>query len=144
MARSRPRGRRLIQLLGLDPAKRSFRIQFGFGTGARDQVDVYTRSLFEILDSLAARIEVPDGDVTAGRTYPSGPPLPPTIPALAVRHQYLSPGGAFAAVEYRGTWFWVADDDYASKRVFTGLMLLLNMVQKTGQPQLPVITIPTG
>jgi hypothetical protein len=136
--------RRLIDLLGLDPAKRSFRILFGFGAGVRDEVKVYTRSLFEILDSLAARIEVPDGDVTAGRTYPSGPSLPPTIPALAVRHQYLSPGSAFAAVEYRGTWFWVADDDYASKRVFTGLMLLLNIAQKTGQPQLPVITIPTG
>ncbi len=139
-----PRVRRLIDLLGLDLAKRSFRIAFGFGAGARDEVRVYTRSLFEILDSLAGRIEVPDDDVAAGRTYPTGPTPGSTIPALAVRHQEFSPGGAFAAVEYRSTWYWVDDDDYGSKRVFTGLMLLLNVVQKTGQPQLPVITIPTG
>ncbi len=63
-----PRARRLIELLGLDPAKRSFRILFGFGAGARDQIKVYTRSLFEILDSLAARIEAPEDDVAAGRT----------------------------------------------------------------------------
>ena len=139
-----PRARRLIELLGLDPAKRSFRIQFGFGAGARDQINVYTRSLFEILDSLAARIQVPDADILAGRTYPNGPSPAPSIPALTVKHQYLSPGGAFAAIEYRDTWYWVDDADYASKRVFTGLMLLLNVVQKTGQPQLPVITIPSG
>jgi hypothetical protein len=138
------RARRLIDLLGLDPKVRSFRILFGFGAGARDEIRVYTRSLFEILDSLAGRIEVPDGDVAAGRTYPTGPAPASTIPTLLVKHQYFSPDGAFAAVEYRGTWYWVDDNDYASKRVFTGLMLLLNVVQKTGQPQLPVITIPTG
>ena len=138
------RSRRLIDLLGLDPSARSFRILFGFGTGARDEIRVYSRSLFEILDSLAGRIEVPADDVAAGRTYPTGPAATSTIPSLLVKHQEFSPSGAFAAVEYRSTWFWIDDDDYASKRVFTGLMLLLNVVQKTGQPQLPVITIPTG
>jgi hypothetical protein len=139
-----PRARRLIELLGLDPAKRSFLITFGFGAGKRDEIKVYTRSLFEILDSLAGRIQVPDDDVAAGRTYPSGLAATSTIPTLTVKHREFSPGDAFAAIEYRGTWFWVDDNDYASKRVFTGLMLLLNVVQKTGQPQLPVITIPTG
>ncbi len=56
----------------------------------------------------------------------------------------MSPDDAFAAVDYRNTWFWIDDADHAPKRVFTGLMLLLNVVQKTGQPQLPVITIPTA
>jgi hypothetical protein len=139
-----PRAHRLIELLGLQPDQRSFRIQFGFGAGVGDEVKVYSRSLFEILDSLAGRIDVPDGDVTAGRTYPTGPTPASTIPTLIVKHQFLAPGAAFAAVEYRDTWYWVDDNDYASKRVFTGLMLLLNVVQKTGQPQLPVITIPSG
>ena len=65
------RVRRLIELLGLDPAGRSFHIAFGFGEGARQEIKVYTRSLFDILSSLAARIEVPDGDIAAGRTYPT-------------------------------------------------------------------------
>ncbi len=137
------RAERLLELLGLQPGKRSFRIRFGFGAGG-DQIKVYSRSLFEVLNSLAGRIEVPDDDVAAGRTYPTAPTPASTIPIVIVRHQSLAPGSAFAAVEYRDTWFWVDDSDYASKRVFTGLMLLLNVVQKTGQPQLPVITIPSG
>ena len=99
---------------------------------------------FEILRSLAARIEVPDGDIVAGRTYPTRAAPLGLIPKLAVKHQRLSPESTFAAIEYQGTWYWVDDADYASKRVFTGLMLILNVVEKIGQPQLPVITIPTG
>jgi hypothetical protein len=48
------------------------------------------------------------------------------------------------AVEYRGTWYWIDDRDFASKRVFTALMLLVNLVERPGEVQLPVITIPTG
>jgi hypothetical protein len=138
------RVRRLIELLGLDPAGRSFHIAFGFGDGARQEIKVYTRSLFDILSSLAARIQVPDADIAAGRTYQTRLAPVGLIPQLAVKHQVLSPESTFAAVEYQGTWYWVDDTDYASKRVFTGLMLILNVVEKTGQPQLPVITIPTG
>ena len=65
-------------------------------------------------------------------------------PTIAVKHQTLSPWNDFAAAEYHGTWYWVDNADYASKRVFSGLMLILSAVEKTGQPQLPVITIPTG
>jgi hypothetical protein len=135
---------RLLELLDVDPAARSFPLMFGFGDGTRNQIKVYTRSLFEILSSLAARISVPDDAVAAGQTYITRPAPPGGIPTIAVKYQALSPRHDFAAAEYRGTWYWVDDADYASKRVFSGLMLILNAVEKTSQPQLPVITIPTG
>jgi hypothetical protein len=138
------RVRRLVELLGLDPTAHSFSLVFGFGDGARNQIKVYTRSLFEILSSLAAQISVPDADVAAGHTYGTRPAPLGAIPTIAVKHQALPPWRDFAAVEYHGTWYWVDDADYASKRVFSGLMLISNAVEKTGQPQLPVITIPTG
>ena len=56
----------------------------------------------------------------------------------------VRPHEPFVAVEYRGTWYWIDDRDYASKRVFSTLMLLLNLVDKSAEGQLPVITIPTG
>ena len=136
--------RRLIELLGLDPATRSFPLAFGFGDDAPNEIKVYTRSLFEILSSLAARISVPDGDVAAGQTYSTRSAPVGMIPTIAVKHQDSTPWSDFAAVEYHGTWYWIDDADYASKRVFSGLMMILNAVEKTGQPQLPVITIPTG
>ena len=138
------KARRLLELLGLDPAAHSFPVAFGFGDGTRTEIKVYTRSLFEILSSLAARISVPDGDVAGGHTYSTRPAPLGAIPTIAVKHQALPPWSDFAAVEYHGTWYWVDDADYASKRVFSGLMLIPNAVEKTGEPQLPVITIPTG
>ena len=65
------------------------------------------------------------------------------LPRLAVSAREVRPHEPFVAVEYRGTWYWIDDRDYASKRVFSTLMLLLNLVDKSAEGQL-VITIPTG
>ena len=82
-------------------------------------------------------------NVAAGRTYPTPAELV-EIPSLALRSRELRPVEPFVAVEYRGAWYWIDDRDYGSKRVFSILMLLLNLVDKGGEVQLPVITIPTG
>jgi hypothetical protein len=141
-----PRARRLLDLLGLDPEVRSFPIRFGFGESRPSEIRLYTRSLIEILGNLAAQVEVPEGNVAAGRTYrtQAGPAGLPSLPYLAVHARGIRPFEAFVAVEYRGTWYWIDDRDYASKRAFSILMLILNLVDKSGEVQLPVITIPTG
>jgi hypothetical protein len=140
------RARRLLELLGLDPDIRSFPIRFGFREARGTEIRLYTRSLIEILGNLAAQVEVPAGDVAAGRTYPTqvSPADLPALPNLSVMSRELRPFESFVAIEYRGAWYWIDDRDYTSKRVFSILMLLLNLVDKGGEVQLPVITIPTG
>lgn len=141
-----PRAARLLDLLGLDPATRTFPIRFGFGEGRPGEIRIYTRSLIEILGILGAQIEVPGSDVATGRTYPTrvtGDDLQ-ALPIVTVRSSELPPFGAFVAVDYRGTWFHVDDSDFRSKRVFSVLMLILNLVENIGGQQLPVITIPSG
>ena len=141
-----PRAARLLELLGLDPGARSFAIRFGLGDDRPGEIRIYTRSLIEILSILGAQIEVPGGDVAAGRTYPTwatGEDLQ-ALPIVTVRSSELPPFGAYVGVEYRGTWFHVDDTDYRSKRVFSVLMLILNLVENIGDQQLPVITIPSG
>jgi hypothetical protein len=137
---------RLLELLTLDPALTSFPIRFGFGRGGRDEIRIYTRSLLEIMTNLAAQIEVPAGTVAAGRTPPTetSPAELALLPDLSVQSRPVRPFNAFVAVEYRGAWYWIDDRDYRAKRVFSALLLLLNLVDKSGAPQLPVITIPTG
>jgi hypothetical protein len=140
------RAARLLDLLDLDPDLTSFPIRFGFGSGRPDEIRIYTRSLLEILGNLAAQVEVPGADVAAGRTYPTetSPAELSLLPNLSVRSRPLRPFNAFVAVEYRGTWYWIDDRNYRAKRVFSVLLLLLNLVDKSGSMQLPVITIPTG
>jgi hypothetical protein len=140
------RARRLLDLLNLDPSVRSFPIRFGFGDEQTTEIRIYTRSLIEILSNLAAEVEVPAGNVAAGRTYPTQrrPAELDSLPRLAVTSRELRPFQPFVAVEYRGTWYWIDDRDFESKRVFSVLMLLLNLVDKGREVQLPVITIPTG
>jgi hypothetical protein len=140
------RAARLLELLDLDPGLTSFPIRFGFGSGRPDEIRIYTRSLLEILGNLAAQIEVPGADVAAGRTYPTetSPAELSLLPNLSVSSRPVRPFNAFVAVEYRGTWYWIDDRNYRAKRVFSVLLLLLNLVDKSGAVQLPVITIPTG
>jgi hypothetical protein len=137
---------RLRALLNLDPGMTSFPIRFGFGADKASEIRIYTRSLLEILNNLAAQIEVPRGDVAEGRTYPTqtSPAELPLLPNLAVESRLIQPLESFVAVEYRGTWYWIDDRNYDAKRVFSVLLLLLNLVDKSGSPQLPVITIPSG
>jgi hypothetical protein len=140
------RAARLLKLLDLDPGMTDFPIHFGFGTGHPGEIRIYTRSLLEILTNLAAQIEVPEGDVAEGRTYPTqtSPADLPLLPNLSVASRMLEPLDSFVAVQYRGTWYWIDDRNYSAKRVFSVLLLLLNLVDKSGSAQLPVITIPTG
>ena len=121
---------------GSTQASRSFPIRFGFGGGRPDEIRIYTRSLLEILGNLAAQIEVPARDVAAGRTYPTETSRPSCrrCPTWRSTHLAIEPIDAFVAVEYRGTWFWIDDNDYRAKRVFSVLLLLLNLVDKSGAP----------
>ena len=45
---------------------------------------------------------------------------------------------------YDGDWFWIANDDLRTKRVFTFVMLLLSLSESSKPGQPPVISIPTG
>ena len=61
-----------------------------------------------------------------------------------MRHGLLEPRDAFVAVAYDGDWFWIDNDDLATKRVFSFVMLLLSLSESSKPGQPPVITIPAG
>jgi hypothetical protein len=141
-----PRYARLIELLGLDPTLGRYRVVFGMGDGAADQIKIQTRSLIETLRELASRISVPAGDIASGRTYPS----PPSVAGagaeaeVAVHHQRLPPWDAFVEIHYDDDWFWIRNDDFQSKATFTMLMLLFDLAAPGGEPRPPTITIPAS
>jgi hypothetical protein len=54
------------------------------------------------------------------------------------------PDDAFAAVEYRGHWFWIDDRDLRSKRALSLLMLFFSLTETGGAPGAPLVTIPVN
>jgi hypothetical protein len=141
-----PRMSRLVGLLGLEPGRGSYRITFGLGHRSGTEIAVFTRSIIEMLGDLAARIEVPEGDLRAGRAAAglSTPVIDDPLAGFRMQHGLLPPHDPHVVVRYDGSWFWLASDDLASKQIFMIVMLLLNLADTDGRTDQPLITIPTG
>ena len=138
--------RRLRRLLMLAEDRETFEIVYSLGRVGPGEIPIRTRSLLEILGQLAADIVVPESDRLDGRTEPGDPTVPSQSgqPHVHVRHGAFEPRDAFVAVAYDGDWFWIANNDVASKRLFSFVMLLLALSESSRPGQPPVITIPAG
>jgi hypothetical protein len=137
----------VARMLGLDPARRVFRVVYGAVPGDDKEIAMLTRSIFEILRDLSANITVPETDVTERRVTPTpeedlGPegPIPPLI---RITSSVDHPGDAFVAVPYRGYWFSIDDRDLRSKNLFSFIMYLFTFVETGSKEAAPVLTIPT-
>lgn len=137
---------RIVQeILELRPGLRQFDVVYGLLPGSDGEVAVLSRSMLEIMLQLGFGISLPEGHASGGRALP-GQALQgksPAAPLVAIRSGPSAPADAYAAVPYRGHWYWIDDTDYASKRTFTFLMILFSLAE-TGQSAVaPVVTVPS-
>ena len=73
--------------------------------------------------------------------YPVPPPIDGVNPLMHVHSGTARPKDPFAAVQYRGYWYWIDQGDLVSKRSFSFLQGLFNFAD-TGKPEnLPLVTI---
>jgi hypothetical protein len=111
-----------------------------------NELAVLSRSMLEILNELAARIEVPAEHVAEGRTFANvalGPDVPARdLPVVRIHSGAAPPENGFAAVRYQDTWYWIDDRDYDSKHAFTFLLLFFALAETGVQAQAPVLTLP--
>jgi hypothetical protein len=61
---------------------------------------------------------------------------------INIRSSSSKPADSFAAIDYRGHWFWIDDRDLKSKRVFAFMMMLFTLADTGEKENLPLITIP--
>lgn len=136
----------LRETLGLDPDASEFNLTFGAVPRNSQEIAVLSRSMFEVLLELGAGAEVPAQHVAEGRTSPNAAvPAnghPRDAPLVAIRSGADRPAAPFAAVQYRGRWFWIDDRDLRSKGIFTFLMLLFSLAESGTVSQAPLVTIP--
>ena len=120
-------------------------VNLAVGKVTRPELNVETRSVYDLVEIAAGSVEVPhehaalgladrglDGlSPPGGLRIQSSPTYPTTDVLVAVRH--------------RGYWFYIAADDGPSKLAFRLLQTLIGMRLVEGTPQaIPTLTIPVG
>lgn len=130
--------RQVRRLLGLPPGVGEMEVVYGRRPRRPGQVAVLTRSVLQVLHELGTQVDVAAADVRRGETRPTDP----GERLIRVRQGDRAPADAYAAVQYRGRWFWIDAGDYASKGAFT-FTHILQVLAEGGQGQpTPVVTIP--
>jgi hypothetical protein len=133
-------------LLGLKEDSTEYSITFGSVPRNSSEIAVETRSMLELMLELATGVEVPPSDLTEGRALPGmgSPGETPPEPLLKIHSGKTAPPDAFAAVPYRGLWFWIDDTDRVSKSRFTFLMILFSLAEGGQTSAAPLVTISAG
>lgn len=133
------------RLLKLPPAGHKFALTYSPMRGAENELAVNSRSMLQIMQAFASYIDVPEAHLKDQSAWPS----PASAPAAEGRQQSVrihsgreKPVGAFAAVRYRGYWFWVDNGDRQTKRALTVVVFFFTLADTGGVEKLPLITIP--
>lgn len=134
--------RRVRELLDIRPTA-EFDLVYGSLPRHDGEIALLTRSMLEILIDFGQSIDVPPEHVASGRTSPGYPPASsPGFRRLAtIRSGASAPVDAYAAVYYRGTWYWVDDHDLDSKRAFAFMMMFFSLAETGPSAPAPVLTI---
>jgi len=137
--------RRVRELLGLADAVSEFEVVYGLVPSRPNEVALLSRSMMEIMLQLGFGIELPAAHLNDGWVLPglrqagaaAGRPL------VHIRSGRDEPAQAYAAVPYKGHWYWIDETDVDSKRIFTFLMILFSLAETGQAPAAPVVTVPS-
>ena len=139
-------GKEVRRILGLKEEGGEFRVVYGSSSSGDEEIALLTRSMVEILSDISSTVEVPAEHVAEQRTPPTMEPEGEGIKGTMVRILCSKerPGDDFAAVPYRGRWFWIDDRDYRSKKLFSFLMFVMTLNETGGKEGAPIVTINAG
>lgn len=134
----------LRRLLRLDPAATEFKLVYGAVARDGREIAILPRSLLQIMNIMAAQVDVPAEHVRDGRATPGWGGEVKLSPKHLVHiiSSREKPADAYAAVRYRNHWFWIDDRDLQTKRAFAFMMMLFTLSDTGKKEGLPLITIP--
>jgi len=135
--------RRVGELLRLAGDTEEYDVTYGLVPRNGRELAVVTRSMLEIMLNLGAGVELPPEHIGSGRALPGRPTDSKAAPLVRIHSSLSAPTDAYAAVPFKGYWYWIADDDIVSKRPFTFLMLLFSLAETGQSAAAPVVTVPS-
>jgi hypothetical protein len=131
------------RLLGLQLDAEEYTLTFGLTPRSSTEIAVLTRSMLEVILEYGSGIDLSRAGDAEGRARPVAGTVGPSSKIVNILMGPSAPADAYAAIPYRGRWFWIDDRDLQSKLRFTFLMILSSLAE-TGQSSVaPVITVPT-
>lgn len=132
-------------LLGLQENISEIVIDYGLLPKNNSEIAVLSRSMLNIILMLGFGVDLPAGHAQEGRAllgrWQEGDVQ--ATPLVHIHSGSVAPTDAYAAVSYKGHWFWVADTDIASKRTFTFLMILFSLAETGQASAAPLVTVPS-
>ena len=135
--------RRILHLTG---AGQSHQVRYGGWSGKGDEIAMTTRSMLQVMVELGVLAQVPEADITGGKATPGAGSVPSPVgerpPLLNIMSGAAPPPDAYAAINYKGHWFWIADTDIRSKSIFSSVMLLFSISEVGVRTAAPVVTVP--
>lgn len=141
----------LLTLLGLTPEKYTeprivIPLSLALNSAHEGAIGLTTRSVWDLVEILTARIEVPQIDVQNG-VVASPPPPGKVGKLLRVHHSESEPEHAYVAVKFRDGWFYIDERDLITKQYFKllGGLWSLSMASAAQQnTSAPVLTVPVS
>ena len=132
------------RLLKLSPDEPRFKLIYSPARGAENELAVNSRSMLQIMGAFSSYMDVPEEhlkDHSAVPAFEHG--TAETRQEVArIRSGKDKPETSFAAVNYRGYWYWIDDGDLLTKRALTAVIYFFTLAETGGSEKLPLITIP--
>ena len=139
--------KKVRELLGLNPDATEFHIAFGSLNRNDTEIAFLTRSMLDMLTETATGVDIPAAHLAENRvTKPLLGNTEGEINIQRIVHVHSSehkpdPKDIYAAIQYRGYWFWIDDRDINSKRGMSFLMTLFTLASPGASIAPPVLTI---
>lgn len=132
----------VARLIGIDSAAPEYQVTYGAVARSKREIAIQTRSIFEIMVELSARVQPPPQHVNKG--YVSAIDTTGADVQFRVHSGTSKPSDAYTAVRYLDHWFWIAQNDESSKVDFVFLMLLFSLVETREGQTAPIVTVPVS
>jgi hypothetical protein len=132
------------RLLKLPADQQKFALTYSPVRGADNELAVNSRSMLQIMAAFATYLDVPEAHLKDHSAVPAFENAVAESRQQKVRiHSGKDkPAAAFAAVHYRGYWFWIDDSDWQTKRALTAVMFFFTLGESGSPERLPLVTIP--
>ena len=130
------------QLLGIREGETLFRLVQSPVRAEMGELAIATRSLSQLMEVLSRGVEIPPTHVQRRLLPPTPAAVAEEQPLLHIHSGPDKPDGVFVGVPYEGQWFWIANDDWKSKRTFSSILFLFTLANAGTVQQMPTLTIP--